>query len=191
MKVLFVCEDNACASIIAEDLTWLHWRDSFEVASAGIRPLKHIPEEFKIRVLPSRYWDYQPKSLREVNVQDFELIISFHSESLEEFLPASFAGRVEDWSAIIELCSENTDNFDKYKETMRLLLSTLLVNPNPTAYVKEGSIYCKVHHVAISQEEVPMTMHTNFAYLPDYQYFRTQGRFLKAIIGRRMRPACN
>jgi protein-tyrosine-phosphatase len=165
MKVLFVCEDNACTSIIAEAMTWEHWGDSFEVASAGIRPLGNIPEEFQC-VVPVRYWDYRPKSLKEVNVQDFELIISFYSESLEEFLPGSFAGRVEDWSAIIWPCSENTDNFDKYKETMYLLLSALLVNP--TAYVNEDSIYCEVHNVVMSQKEVSMTMHVNASYSPDY-----------------------
>ena len=178
MKVLFVCEDNACASIIAEALTWLHWQPPFEVASAGIRPLGYIPDEVKFKwALPQIALDrLRSKGLKEVNVQDFELIISFHSESLEEFLPASFAGKIEDWSGIIEPCYENINNFDKYTQTMYWLLSALLVNPNPTAYPKKDGIYCKVHHVVMSLKEVAMTRHAYFTYSPDYPGLVNEGR---------------
>jgi protein-tyrosine-phosphatase len=199
VKVLFVCNDNACASIIAEALTRRHWGDYFEVASAGIRPLGSIPDEVKRVVLfeigskatdndseleiveleledlfsekpESEELDFgnnlQSKSLEAVNVHDFELIINFYSESLENLLPASFDGRVENWSPIVGPCPQNSDDLGTYKETMYVLLSALLANP--TAYLKEDSLYCKIHHVVMSQEEMPMIPHMNVAHSHDY-----------------------
>ncbi len=98
-NVLFVCEGNACRSIMAEALGNFYWGNVIIAASAGISPMEEIPgETFKvldeIRV-PTI--GLHPKSIKTIDIGSFDIIINFALISIEEYLPVNFTGKIIDW----------------------------------------------------------------------------------------------
>ena len=98
-SILYVCEGNACRSIIAEALTNYYWKDLIHPNSAGLRPLGIIPEE---TLLVLKEWGIPTgtlysKGLGDIALSPFQVIINLSLESVEEHLPEHFVGRVINW----------------------------------------------------------------------------------------------
>ena len=99
VSVLFICEGNACRSILAEALTRFYWGNHAYAASAGIRPLGQIPEE-TLTVLEEVGVPTEglfSKKLDEIDLSSFQLIVNLALVSIEEHLPKDFKGQVFNW----------------------------------------------------------------------------------------------
>jgi protein-tyrosine-phosphatase len=88
-KVLFICLGNSCRSIMAEALTRHLCGQRWEAASAGLNPLGWVASETKA-VLAEIGVDTEglrSKSLAELNLQDYHLLINLSERSLRGIIP--------------------------------------------------------------------------------------------------------
>jgi protein-tyrosine-phosphatase len=95
-KVLFICLGNSCRSIMAEGLTRQLCGEHWETASAGLKPLGWVAEETKA-VLAEMGVDSEglrSKSLTEINLQDYCLLVNLSDYSLASVLPPECADRL-------------------------------------------------------------------------------------------------
>ncbi len=95
-KVLFICLGNSCRSIMAEALTRHLCGERWAAASAGLNPLGRVAAE-TIAVLTEIGVDtksLRSKSLTEINIQDYCLLINLSDYSLNRVLPPECADRL-------------------------------------------------------------------------------------------------
>jgi arsenate reductase (thioredoxin) len=97
-RILFVCYGNACRSIIAEALTNHHFGDSIEVASAGIAPLGHIPENTRLALeeVQVSWKGLRSKSIDGVALDRFDRIINLMDMPIQPFIPKRFHDKIID-----------------------------------------------------------------------------------------------
>ena len=126
-SVLFVCYGNGCRSIMGEALARYHWSDTLEVSSAGLVALGYIPEETKsvleeIGVFTQGLYS---KSLAEVDLDSFDLILDLLEYPLERLVPPSFKGKVIHWH-VRDPFSESLAGFRQTRDTIEWLVTEQL-----------------------------------------------------------------
>jgi protein-tyrosine-phosphatase len=95
-KVLFVCLGNSCRSIMAEALTRHLCGERWEAASAGLNPLGRVAAE-TLTVLTEIGVDtkgLRSKSLAEINIGDYCLLINLTNSSIHRILPQTSPDRL-------------------------------------------------------------------------------------------------
>lgn len=83
-KVLFLCTENSCRSIIAEALTNFYF-DFVEAKSAGVKANSKVNKYTKKVLIENRIWDkkYHSKRLNDVNHEEFDLVVSVCDKAKE------------------------------------------------------------------------------------------------------------
>jgi protein-tyrosine-phosphatase len=95
-KVLFICLGNSCRSIIAEALTRHLCGGRWEAASAGLEPLGWVAQETKavLAEIGVDTQDLRSKSLAEMNLQDYQLLINLSEHYLNRVIPPEYMDRL-------------------------------------------------------------------------------------------------
>ena len=126
-SVLFVCYGNGCRSIMGEALARHHWSDTLEVSSAGLIALGYIPEETKsvLEEIGVTTQGLYSKSLSEVDLNSFDLILDLLEYPLERLVPPSFKGKLIHWHAR-DPFSESLAGFRQTRDTIEWLVTEQL-----------------------------------------------------------------
>jgi protein-tyrosine-phosphatase len=95
-KVLFICLGNSCRSIMAEAMTRHLCGGRWEAASAGLEPLGWVAQETKavLAEIGVDTQDLRSKSLTEMNLQDYQLLINLSEHSLNRVIPPEYMDRL-------------------------------------------------------------------------------------------------
>ena len=125
--ILFVCYGNACRSIMAEALTRHHFGESFEVASAGIAPLGHIPENTRsvLEEVGISWKGLSSKSIDSIILDRFDLIVNLMDTPIQPFIPRRFHHIIVD-SYVQDPFGRSLNSYKDTRETIeKLVLSSL------------------------------------------------------------------
>ena len=95
-RVLFICQGNACRSIMAEALARQFAGECMEACSAGMVPLGYIPpltlealEEVGVSTV-----GLHSKGLYEVRLQKIDYIVDLTMRKVVRHMPSSFSGKM-------------------------------------------------------------------------------------------------
>ncbi len=122
-KVLFVCVRNTARSVMAEAI-FNSFAKSWTAESAGIEKAEKIDEEVR-KILESRGLKAKdrPRLLNEVNLNDFDLIVTVCEESSCVFIPHS---RVLRWH-IEDPAGKSREVYEKVFEEIEKRVRGLVV----------------------------------------------------------------
>ncbi len=90
MKVLFVCIGNSCRSQMAEGFARAYGRDIWEAESAGLMPAAIVVHPTRA-VMEEKHISLEghfPKSLAEVRLADYDLVVNMSGEELPRVVKA-------------------------------------------------------------------------------------------------------
>jgi protein-tyrosine-phosphatase len=95
-RILFICLGNSCRSIMAEALTRHLCGEHWEAASAGLNPLGWVAEETNavLAEIGVNTKGLRSKSLTEINLKDYCLLVNLSDYSLNRVLPPASANRL-------------------------------------------------------------------------------------------------
>jgi arsenate reductase len=100
LSILFICVGNTCRSPMAEAITRGLCRGEVTVSSAGISPFGRIVAP-TVEVLESLGYDPRglaSKGLEEIDLSNFDVIVSLLGPSGLSYLPRSAGAQLEAWS---------------------------------------------------------------------------------------------
>ena len=91
-KVLFLCQGNACRSIMAEALAHHFWGNGMEACSAGLNPLGYIPSDTleALREAGISTDGLYSKGLSEVPLGDIDYLVNLTHFEVASFIPPPF-----------------------------------------------------------------------------------------------------
>ena len=112
---------------MGEALARHHWSDTLEVSSAGLIALGYIPEETKsvLEEIGVTTQGLYSKSLSEVDLNSFDLILDLLEYPLERLVPPSFKGKLIHWHAR-DPFSESLAGFRQTRDTIEWLVTEQL-----------------------------------------------------------------
>jgi arsenate reductase (thioredoxin) len=105
-RVMFVCIGNACRSPMAEAIARQEASDVFEVTSAGLRPMGHVPE-MTLQTLTRNGFSIlglDSKAIEAKVLTDTDLVINLSGYEREPALAA--AQKIEHWPIDDPYCGD-------------------------------------------------------------------------------------
>ncbi len=124
LKVLFLCYGNTCRSILAEALARHYWGSDIEVSSAGLAPHGHITvhtlEALREAGIPAD--GLYSKGLRQVALEEIDLIVDLTGMDIGEILPPTFTGKLIS-IYIRDPFGHSLDEFRNTREELRKLIT--------------------------------------------------------------------
>ncbi|HEY7320946.1 MAG TPA: hypothetical protein VIE89_25555 [Candidatus Binatia bacterium] len=116
-NILFLDEDNACLSLMAESMAKHVSPPKIRVFSAGIRPGKIPPEVRKVlQEIGVEQSASAPKSIDQVPADDIDLVVSF-GNAHEQWRSLPAKARVEKWAIPnpMRTMGENSTALSEYR----------------------------------------------------------------------------
>jgi arsenate reductase len=100
LSILYICVGNTCRSPMAEAITRGVTDGGVVAASAGLMPFGRIvgPTIETLEALGYDAGGLESKGLEEVDVADFDIIVSLLGPSALGYLPGSLGAQLESWS---------------------------------------------------------------------------------------------
>jgi len=97
-NILFLCEDNACLSLMAESMAKHQSPPKTRIFSAGIRPGRIPPQVRRVlQEIGVELSDSTTKTMDQVPANDIDLVVSF-GDAYEQCPSFPNKARVEKWS---------------------------------------------------------------------------------------------
>ncbi|MGA2938576.1 MAG: arsenate reductase ArsC [Syntrophobacteraceae bacterium] len=95
-KVLFLCQGNACRSIMAEALARHFWGNGMEACSAGLNPLGYIPSDTleALNEAGISTDGLHSKGLSEVPLGDIDHLVNLTYFRVDSFIAPAFSGNL-------------------------------------------------------------------------------------------------
>lgn len=100
LSILYICIGNTCRSPMAEAITRGLGRDGVSASSAGLMPFGRIVGS-TVETLEAMGYDPRgltSKSLDDVDLTSFDIIISLLGNSGLSYLPSTLGAQLESWS---------------------------------------------------------------------------------------------
>ena len=100
LNLLFVCVGNTCRSPMAESIARSLGEGKVAASSAGIMPFGRVVRETSAALEALGYSSegLRSKGLDDVDLEDFDVIVSLLGEAGLSYLPRSLGAQLEAWS---------------------------------------------------------------------------------------------
>jgi arsenate reductase len=121
--VLFICQGNACRSIIAEALAKHHFDGLLRIGSAGVSALGSIPLN-TLEVLKEVNVSCEglySKDIDEIDTRGFDIIVNLTDFPIDRFIPNGFRGKVVD-SYVRDPYGRNLDSYRQTRNAIEQIL---------------------------------------------------------------------
>ena len=100
LSILFICIGNTCRSPMAEAIARGQGKTQVEASSAGIMPFGRIVTSTVVTLETLGYDPHglSSKGLDDVDLEDYDIIVSLLGPSGLSYLPPSLGAQLESWS---------------------------------------------------------------------------------------------
>lgn len=125
-RVLFICEDNSCLSLMAEAFAARFGNGVIDAASAGIAPARES-DRMAAAIMRERGFavgDAAPKGLDSVSGKAVDLVVHFGCP--EANLPASASGERLDWGDVADPRGKSYAAYRKAREEIGARVMALI-----------------------------------------------------------------
>jgi len=130
--IVFICLGNSCRSIMAEALARHLFGEAVAAASAGLNPLGFIaPLTLKVLAeIGVSTAGLRSKGLEEIEFSEYHLAVNLTNYSLNNFLPATFPGRLLH-RPVPDPYGGSLEDYRQTRDSLRSLILQELVGGGP------------------------------------------------------------
>jgi arsenate reductase len=122
-KVLFLCQGNACRSIMAEALARHFWGNGMEACSAGLNPLGYIPSS-TLEALDEAGISTDglySKGLSEAPLGDIDCLVNLTHFEVDSLIPPAFSGKLI-FCPVRDPFGQDIESYRKTREELKWLV---------------------------------------------------------------------
>ncbi len=122
-KVLFLCQGNACRSIMAEALARHFWGNGMQACSAGLNPLGYIPPN-TLEVLHEAGISTDglySKGLSETSLSDIDYLINLTYFEVDSLIPPAFSVKLISWP-VLDPFGQDIESYREAREKLKWLV---------------------------------------------------------------------